>query len=243
MTTARSLTAFLLVLSGAVSGVRGADAGPPATPAPPPLSAYAAVGSSLVQSARIAELGWTDAQLEAFISGVRAGVHGRDLPVDDSTRHLFEEISRRVNEPPSVEKHPTAEFSKPTTLAAYMHEAQKHYHLQFSDSGLGFSINSGIGGAHPRPQDVVVVTCSALAADGTTRIPKLCTDGSRVRVADLLPGLVEGLQMMTVNSQAIFVIPPDLSFGDRQWPEGTERGTPMILTITLHEIISPDAVH
>ena len=47
--------------------------------------------------------------------------------------------------------------------------------------------------------------------------------------------------MMTVESHAVFVLPPALSFGQGPWPDGVERGTPLVFQITLHEVKSPDA--
>ena len=34
-----------------------------------------------------------------------------------------------------------------------------------------------------------------------------------------------------------FIVPPVLSYGDAAWPDGVERGTPIIFTATLHEVI------
>ena len=47
--------------------------------------------------------------------------------------------------------------------------------------------------------------------------------------------------MMTIESQAIFVLPPALTFGDHEWPEGVERGTPLVFFFTLHEVTGAGA--
>jgi FKBP-type peptidyl-prolyl cis-trans isomerase len=77
-----------------------------------------------------------------------------------------------------------------------------------------------------------------MAADGTTKLPQLSFARAQLKMTDLLPGFMEGLQMMTVDSTAIFVLPPSLSFGEGEWPAGVERGAPLIFQVTLHEIIS-----
>lgn len=223
---------------------------PPSAPAPAPdgpaktaapLEAYAAVGSSIAEDIHLGDLGWSDAQIAAFLDGVRAAAHGKGYSADDSARQLFEEIRRQVKEIEARENAYSAEaFARPGRLAQYLKEVRKRYGLQFTDSGLGYAVRPGQGGPRPRPGDTVVVTCSATLADGTTSVPQLAANHVRARMANLLPGFIEGLQMMTTDSEAVFVLPPALSFGAGRWPEGTEPGTPLIFRITLHEVVSPN---
>jgi FKBP-type peptidyl-prolyl cis-trans isomerase len=55
----------------------------------------------------------------------------------------------------------------------------------------------------------------------------------------MLPGLMEGLQMMTVGATAVFVLPPSLSFGEGAWPEGVERGSPLVYYMSLGDVTVP----
>ena len=48
-----------------------------------------------------------------------------------------------------------------------------------------------------------------------------------MKMENLLPGLMEGLQMMTIDASAVFVLPPNLSFGNNPWPDGVQRGAPI----------------
>jgi FKBP-type peptidyl-prolyl cis-trans isomerase len=121
-------------------------------------------------------------------------------------------------------------------MVQFLKAARKKYGLQFSKSGLGYSISGGRGGERPRPVDSVVVSCGVSAADGTTRLRQLEVNHLRVKVSDLLPGLEEGTQMMTIGAQAVFVLPPILSFGSGSWPDGVESGAPLIYYVTLHEV-------
>ena len=204
-----------------------------------PLAAFAAIGSSFAQSSRLPELGWDEAQIDAFVDGVRAAIHGKGYPFDENASKVSAEMGRRVHEIEERSKQQAAEtFAQPARLQQYMKEARKHLRLQQTDSGLGYRIDPGRGGIRPRPNDTVVFTCIATAADETTNLPQLSSEQVRVKMTDLVPGLLEGLQMMTVESKAIFVLPPALSFGDRDWPLRVDRGTPLIFQITLHEIIS-----
>ena len=207
-----------------------------------PLSAFAVVGSALVQSGHLAEFGWSEAQISAFLEGARDAFNGKTQPVDVAAERLHAEIGRQLAEIQAREKRKVAEaFALPGRLEQYMKETRKRYGLQQTDSGLAYSIQGGRPGIRPGPDDTVVISCIATAADGATRLPQLSSGRVSVKMAGLVPGFVEGLQMMNVDSQAMFVIPPALSFGAGVWPEGVDRGTPLIFFITLHEVISAEA--
>ena len=89
------MKARLILLSLFVLLARAA-AQPATAASPAPLSAYAAVGASLVQDNKLTQLGWTEAQVEAFLSGVRSGFRGEGPPVDAQAQGLLNEIGRRM---------------------------------------------------------------------------------------------------------------------------------------------------
>jgi FKBP-type peptidyl-prolyl cis-trans isomerase FkpA len=205
-----------------------------------PLEAYAAVGSSMVQDNRLAQLGWTEAQVEAFLSGVRAAFRGEGRPVDTVAQGLLNDIGRRMQELEQAERRRqfgAEAFARPGHLQNYLKEISKQFQLERSDSGLCYGIQAGYG-ARPGPEDQVILSYKVNLADATTEVPALAVNRQKVRVGDLLPGLAEALQMMTVDSAAMLVLPPDLSFGPGEWPAGTERGTPLVFTVKLHEVLS-----
>ena len=57
-----------------------------------------------------------------------------------------------------------------------MKDATQRYHLQLSDSGLGYNVSAGRNGIRPRLGDTVVISCDAVAFDGTTKLPQLSSD-------------------------------------------------------------------
>lgn len=217
----------------------GAAALQAATPSAP-LEAYAAVGSSIVDDNRLGRLGWTEAQVEAFLTGVRAAFRGEGRPVDAAAQALLNEIGRRMQEMEQAElrvRFGAEAFARPGHLQNYLKEICKQYQLERSDSGLCYGIKAGYG-PRPGPGDSVVISYKVTLADATTEVPALAVNRQKVRVADLMPGLAEALQMMTVDSAAMLVLPPDISFGAGEWPAGTERGTPLLFTVKLHEVIA-----
>jgi FKBP-type peptidyl-prolyl cis-trans isomerase len=213
-------------------------------PAPPDLSlpAFSLFGSSLVQSGHFAELGWNDTQFDAFLSGMRAAFLEVPVPMDPIARQLAADIGRRIavaeargRELASIARDPNER------LAKYIKQMRRRLDLQISDSGLGYNVEPATpNGVRPRPGDTVVVNCQVAGPDGVTKIPPLSAERVRAKMEELVPGLREGLQMMTIGNQAVFLVPPSLSYGDGSWPEGAVHGAPMVYTVTLLEVIPGD---
>lgn len=204
-----------------------------------PLSAYSAFGSSLAHSAHFAELGWSDAELSAFLEGIRAAVQGRPYPQDDTSRKLAVEMGRRIADALALSaQQASGPLDPKARLARYFKGMRRRLGLQISDSGLGYNVQTGRNGIRPRPGDTIVFSCVATTADGHTRIPELCTERTRARMEGMMPGLMEGMQMMVVGSTAVFVLPPSLSFGEGAWPEGVERGSPLVYYISLGDVMA-----
>jgi FKBP-type peptidyl-prolyl cis-trans isomerase len=76
-----------------------------------------------------------------------------------------------------------------------------------------------------------------VAFDGSTKLPQLSSEHIRSKVDQMFPGLREGLQMMTVGSHAVLVLPPALSFGHGEWPQGVSPGSPLIFQVTLLDVV------
>jgi FKBP-type peptidyl-prolyl cis-trans isomerase len=208
-----------------------------------PLAAYSALGSSLVQSGHFGELGWNDAEFNALLDGMRAAFQGRGFPMDKVSQRLATETSRRITELAAQRREQADGTIDPKErLARYFKHMRKSLELQISNSGLGYNVEPATqNGVRARPGDTIVITCKATAADGVTKLPQLSTERIRVKMEGMMPGLMEGLQMLTVGSQAVFVIPPSLSFGEGTWPDGVQRGAPLVYTVTLHDVIAARA--
>jgi len=243
---------LVLAFAGSAAGQMGEVAGTAQVPAaevdaapagatPLPLPAFAALGSSFAQTNKLGELGWSEDQIMAFMEGVKAALHGKAYPMDDSARQVSAEMARRLQQAGERRQQLAVEdFARPGRLAKYMKEMRKRYAMEMSDSGLVYFIQPGQAGVRPRPGDTVVVSYVATASDGKTKLPQLSHDHARVKLENLLPGFMEGFQMMTVDSQARFILPPALSFGAGEWPQGVDRGTPLLFMVTLHEVISAE---
>jgi FKBP-type peptidyl-prolyl cis-trans isomerase len=242
---ARIFRLFSVLLALTVS--LGATA-QPAAPAPAaagaaaaatfPLETYADLGFVFGDNGKFSRLGWTEAQFEAFVGGLRDSFHGKPHEFGAQARALHEEVAGRLKRLEQEEAQQAKNFFKdPARLAQYMKDACKAFNLELSDSGLAYAVRSQNGSVRPEPGDSVVISCRVRASDGTTDLPQLSVDHQTVKVADLPPGPAEGVQMITVGSTVIMIVPPDLSYGNGPWPAGVDEGTPLFFLITLEKVI------
>jgi FKBP-type peptidyl-prolyl cis-trans isomerase len=235
------LCAGLLTLGAPLASGAPDTASAPAAPeaAPPtfPLSAYSAFGSSLAQSGHFAELGWSQEQVSAFLEGFRAATQGKGAPMDEASSQLAAEVGRRIGQIAAAGQSPaSAPMDPKVRLELYFKDMRKRLGLQVSSDGLGYNVQTGRNGVRPRPGDTIIFTARATAADGTTNLPQLSVEHLKVKFAGMMPALMEGVQMMTVGSHAVFVIPPSLSFGDGEWPGGVQHGSPLVYWVELEGV-------
>jgi FKBP-type peptidyl-prolyl cis-trans isomerase FkpA len=201
-----------------------------------PLAAFTSLGSSFARDSSLTGLGWNEAQVTAFLEGMRAALRGQGYPSSEIAQQLMNETGRRLQEIQAHQAQATGPMS--AQVEQYMKQIRKDQKLQQLKSGLCYRLISSAGvGIRPRPQDTVVISFGGIAPDGT-KPPQLDVKRARLKVADLLPGLREGVQMMTIDSQMELLLPPALSYGDGAWPEGVERGMPLVFWVALHEVIN-----
>lgn len=205
-----------------------------ATPVPEPklsrdLAPYAALGSFMAENNRIPELRWNDAQFEAFLSGLRATYAGRGFPVDEDAERLRDDINRRVQA--------MIESQKPDPLRDYFRHLREKENVLQTASGLHYRITESGHGPAPDGSATVVVSIAAQTPGGE-KLPVLTRTRATARLADLLPGLREGIRLLSVGGKALLYLPPALSFGDKEWPAGIQRGTPLVFFIELHDVKS-----
>jgi len=232
----RFVSRFLLLLPAAAA----LGAGTPATKAVS-LDAYVALGSSFAHDNRLHQLGWSEAQREAFLQGIRATFEGTPRALDAEGQALLQAVGLRLQElAQQDQRRPfgAQAFAQPGFLDQYLKEMRKRFDLQGTDSGLSFGIKVIGAGARPAPEDTVIISYKVSTADLQTELKGLGGERVRLKMDDLVPGLAEALQMMNIGSTALLILPPDLSFGEGPWPAGAERGTPLVFTVILHEIIA-----
>lgn len=189
---------------------------------------YAALGSYMAENNRIPDLGWTEEQFTEFLAGFRSSYEGRGVPLDDDAKQLRDEISQRVQKMLAAEQPDPAE--------EYFRMLREKEGVQRTASGLHYRVTEeGYGGPHPTAADTVVISFAGRLPDGT-ELRNFSRARVRMAVRDLLPGLAEGVQLLSVGGKALVYVPPSLAFPAQQWPADIPRGVPLAFFVELHEI-------
>lgn len=233
----KTVRSFPLLGGAFVGSVLAVAAAAQPAAAPGSLEAYEQFGSTVARSAGITELAWTDAQFAAFVAGLRAAHEKHPVVPGEPGRLLLADIQRRLAEVRARDK-----AAQDPDLEKFMEGARVGVGMQRTDSGL--LVRLLMPGSGPRPQrgDPVLIDLIAKKPDGSTEIPALSGRDIRVRVGEMPPGVNEALQMIALGGHAVFVVPPHLSFGNGQWPEGVDPGSPILLQIELKDILPAGAV-
>lgn len=197
-----------------------------------PSGAHAALGSYLAENNHIGSLGWTEAQFADFLAGVRASYERRPLPLDDEAKKLRDEISQRVQGILAKET--------PNPVENYFKNLREKEGALQTPSGLHYRITEEGTGEKPGADDMVVISFAARQPDGRD-LPELTRARVRMPVGGLLPGLAEGVQLLTVGGKALFFLPPELAFNETDWPANIPRGMPLGFFVELHEVVNAAA--
>ncbi len=139
--------------------------------------------------------------------------------------------------------------SDPETYLAestsFLEENAKKDAVKVTDSGLQYEVveTDETNDRKPRPTDDVAVEYKGMLIDGTE------FDSSQARgapakfnVADVIPGWIEGLQLMSVGDTYKFYIPPDLAYGEAGEPRGIiAPNEALVFEVTLLEAKESEA--
>ena len=109
---------------------------------------------------------------------------------------------------------------------------------QTSDSGLAWIVlEAGDGERSPTPNDMVRVHYTGWQTDGTM-FDSSVTRGEPAEfpAGQLIPGWVEGLQLMTEGEIRRFWIPADLAYGDPPQRPGAPGGM-LVFDVQLVEVL------
>jgi FKBP-type peptidyl-prolyl cis-trans isomerase FkpA len=191
------------------------------------LRPYAALGTFVAENNHIPELQWTEAQFAAFQQGLRSTFEGRGYPVDEEAVKLRDDISRKVQA--------MLDAKKSDPIEDYFRTLREKENVQRTPSGLHYRITEQASGDKPTADATVVVSYAGRLPDGRS-LPILTRARVRTPVKDLLPGLAEGVQLLSAGGKALVYLPPSLSFRNGPWPAGIPQGAPIIVFLELHDV-------
>lgn len=181
-----------------------------------------------------------DANLEvdinALIAGLRSAASGEEGALNDQElQAAFAEIRTRAEEASRA-----VILAEQAKAVEYLEANQARDGVSVTDTGLQYEVLTAGDGPKPQPTDRVSVHYHGTLIDGTV-FDSSVERGSPAQfgVTQVIPGWVEGLQLMPVGSKWKLHIPPALGYGDRG--QGSiPGGAALVFEVELLEIVTPE---
>lgn len=130
------------------------------------------------------------------------------------------------------------QVAKSRPAAEFLAENAKHDGVLTTPTGLQYQVVKQGEGLKPTPEDVVLVEYEGKLADGTVfDSSKKNGQPATLPVGGLIPGWVEGLQLMTKGSTYKFWIPPELAYGEMGAGNGViPPNAALVFEVTLLDV-------
>jgi peptidylprolyl isomerase/FKBP-type peptidyl-prolyl cis-trans isomerase FklB len=127
--------------------------------------------------------------------------------------------------------------------AAFLAKNAKEPGVMTTASGLQYKVvhEGPAGGAHPRPQDEVKVNYEGTLLDGKV-FDSSYKSGQPVifTLGNLVPGWVEGIQLMKPGDEFLLYVPAKLGYGDEDNGSPIPPGSTLVFRIELLGVLQHD---
>jgi FKBP-type peptidyl-prolyl cis-trans isomerase FklB len=170
----------------------------------------ASYGIGLNMGKSLAQEGMDDLDSNAVAQGIEDAIGKKEQRLkDEELVEAFAYLQKRAEERMTKLNEESAEAGK-----TFLAENAKREGVTTTASGLQFEVLKKADGAQPKATDVVTVHYEGKLTDGTV-FDSSVERGSPIDlpVNGVIPGWVEGLQLMHVGEKYKLVIPSELAYG------------------------------
>ncbi|WP_313086393.1 FKBP-type peptidyl-prolyl cis-trans isomerase [Pseudomonas sp.] len=172
----------------------------------------ASYGIGLNMGKSLAQEGMADLDSKAVAQGIDDAMGKKEQKLtDEQLMEAFSYLQKRA------EEH-VAEMNKEAAAAGkkFLEENAKRDGVKTTDSGLQYEVVKQADGPQPGPDDVVTVHYEGKLTGGTV-FDSSIKRGTPIDlpVSGVIPGWVEGLQLMHVGEKYKLYIPSELAYGEQ----------------------------
>jgi len=167
------------------------------------------IGNSLLQDKM-------EVEVESLLIGLREALSRAESRFsDEATEKILRENFARL-EKKEIEKMKALIQERSKKAEAFLAENRKREEVTTTDSGLQYEILSTSKGTKPRESDYVIAHLHGTLVNGII-FNSTVDEGipGDFRIDQVIPGLGEALQLMSVGSKWKVYLPPALGFGEQ----------------------------
>ncbi|HEX2956535.1 MAG TPA: FKBP-type peptidyl-prolyl cis-trans isomerase [Chitinispirillaceae bacterium] len=184
---------------------------------------------------QLKEIGAT-VRIPAFNEGIRQALQGESAILDstsiDSIRRRFAEYIKEQ----MTQKEKQLASTNREAAQKFLEENKKLQDVKTTSSGLQYQILKKAKGISPSATDSVVVLYKGNLIDGTVIDSTPASQPATLDLSKTIPGLTEGIQLMSIGSKYRFFIPPELAYGSMGAPPAIPPESVLIFDIELIDI-------
>ena len=196
----------------------------------------ASYGIGLNMGKSLAQEGMDDLDSKAVAQGIEDAVGKKEQKLkDDELVEAFAALQKRAEERMTKMSQESATAGK-----KFLEDNAKKDGVVTTASGLQYKITKKADGAQPKPTDVVTVHYTGKLTNGTT-FDSSVDRGSPIDlpVSGVIPGWVEGLQLMHVGEKVELYIPSDLAYGEQSPSPAIPANSVLVFDLELLAIKDP----
>ncbi len=194
----------------------------------------ASYGIGLSMGKNLSQEGMDDLDSQAVALGIEDALAKKDQRLsDDELMEAFSFLQARAQERMSALNDAAAKAG-----ADFLAENAKRDGVQTTESGLQYEVIKKAEGAQPKVSDVVSVHYQGTLVDGSV-FDSSIERGEPVEfpVGGVIPGWVEGLQLMSVGEKFKFYIPSELAYGAQSPTPAIPANSTLVFEVELLDIV------
>ena len=193
----------------------------------------ASYGIGLNMGKSLAQEGMDDLDSKAVAQGIEDAIGKKEQRLkDDELVEAFAFLQKRAEERMATMKEESAKAGK-----KFLEENGKREGVVTTESGLQYEVLKKAEGEQPKATDVVSVHYEGKLTDGSV-FDSSIERGSPIElpVSGVIPGWVEGLQLMHVGEKYKLYIPSELAYGEQSPTPAIPANSVLVFELELLEI-------
>ncbi|MDM8347780.1 FKBP-type peptidyl-prolyl cis-trans isomerase [Pseudomonas sp. sp1636] len=198
----------------------------------------ASYGIGLNMGKSLAQEGMDDLDSKAVAQGIEDAIGKKEQRLkDDELVEAFAFLQKRAEERMATMNEESAKAGK-----KFLEENGKREGVVTTESGLQYEILNKAEGDQPKATDVVSVHYEGKLTDGSV-FDSSIERGSPIElpVSGVIPGWVEGLQLMHVGEKYKLYIPSELAYGEQSPTPAIPANSVLVFELELLEIKAASA--